>query len=467
MITCFNRFFYFAYLCYFGDVTLLSHICHTQFFGENDKIANFAAILLHKTMKTVQSLLLTSCICFLVACSSSGNKPQYSPVEEQRVAHGHFVQACRTDTDDGKDRTAMFDRAIYHFANIVVRPDADDTLRADALYTLRWIEAYEKHNYELALQYLNQYMALVGSEHSSYPMCLAYKADDLWHFGAQDSAMHYAYKALAAPHERYDGVEYVCHYVLWQIYEVREMSDSAERHKSQHIAIRDSRVFEPMTMDELKSKLETNVITPDIQAGAEAFGAFAEIRANRIREEAEHKNRMLDRHLYATVTILLLLVASIFIYSLMKRRLQRIKEPNAALAAMGPTDNKSAPEAKAPMLCRMLVEGRQVFEHTTVYADILTMQVNERVLPDITYEVVQEMEHALLESFNSACCLLIEQCEFNDQELICALGVYLGYSNVIIAHLGNTTTATIRKRKERIRKKLPADLYEVIFGRQK
>lgn len=50
---------------------------------------------------------------------------------------------------------------------------------------------------------------------------------------------------------------------------------------------------------------------------------------------------------------------------------------------------------------------------------------------------------------------------------ICALGVYLGYSNVIIAHLGNTTTATIRKRKERIRKKLPADLYEVIFGRQK
>ena len=40
--------------------------------------------------------------------------------------------------------------------------------------------------------------------------------------------------------------------------------------------------------------------------------------------------------------------------------------------------------------------------------------------------------------------------------------MYLGYSNTVIAHLGSTTAATIRKRKERIRKKLPVILYEVL-----
>ena len=40
--------------------------------------------------------------------------------------------------------------------------------------------------------------------------------------------------------------------------------------------------------------------------------------------------------------------------------------------------------------------------------------------------------------------------------------MYLGYSNTVIAHLGSTTAATIRKRKERIRKKLLVTLYEVL-----
>ena len=40
--------------------------------------------------------------------------------------------------------------------------------------------------------------------------------------------------------------------------------------------------------------------------------------------------------------------------------------------------------------------------------------------------------------------------------------MYLGYFNTVIAHLGSTTAATIRKRKERIRKKLLVTLYEVL-----
>ena len=129
----------------------------------------------------------------------------------------------------------------------------------------------------MALQYLNQYLEIVGPEHESYPTCLAYKADDLWHFGAHDSAIHYAYKALEAPHTPQDRIEYICHHVLWNIYESREMPDSAHRHKALHMHIRDSRAFEPMSMEELKSQLETDILasTKDTGNGVPVWIAVA------------------------------------------------------------------------------------------------------------------------------------------------------------------------------------------------
>ena len=110
----------------------------------------------------------------------------------------------------------------------------------------------------------------------------------------------------------------------------------------------------------------------------------------------------------------------------------------------------------------MLVQGRKAFMQTSMYNDIATMQINERELPNLSYETTREMERTLLNTFSEACRTLLASGALNDQELICALGIYLGYSNVILAHLGHTTTATIRKRKERIRKKIPAELYEAI-----
>ena len=138
-------------------------------------------------MKTTIYILLTTYL--LIACGVPTGKQRYTPIEEQRLAHDYLMQANKADVNDNTHRMMLFDKATYHLANIVIRDDANDTLRTDALYTLRWIEAYIKHDYELALQYLNQYIELVGSEHESYPTCLAYKADDLWHFGAQDSAL--------------------------------------------------------------------------------------------------------------------------------------------------------------------------------------------------------------------------------------------------------------------------------------
>lgn len=412
-------------------------------------------------MKPALHTLLTTCLVLLASCTAAIDKSACSPAEEQRVAHEYLAKANSTGTGHDEQRSAMFDKATYHFANIVVRPDADDTLRADALYTLRWIEAYIRHNYELALQYLNQYMTLVGPEHDSYPICLAFKADDLWHFGAQDSAVHYAYKAMGTPHKVDDGIDYTCHYILWNIYEAREMPDSASHHKALYMKIRESREFEPMTMDELKSKLASNIISPDVKAGTEAFGAFAEIRAKRVQEEMERKHQRQNRNIHLAILLMILLGIAILLHGMSRRK--RKPAPSVPGSTTKSTETDTSP-TKAQLLANALTEGRQTFEHTPAYSDMLTMQVNEKELPAVTYSTTRQLEQSMLTAFNDSCCILIACCELNDQELICLLGSHIGYSNTIIAHIGHTTTATIRKRKERIKKKLPAVFYDVIFG---
>ena len=378
-------------------------------------------------MKKAEYVLLIVGMFLLAACDgTSVRKKGYTPDAEQHVAHEYLAKANHVDIDDNEQRMMLFDKATYHFANIVVRSDANDTLRADALFTLRWIEAYVKHDYEQALQYLNQYLELVGPEHESYPTCLAYKADDLWHFGAQDSALHYAYRALEAPHTPNDAIEYICHHVLWNIYDTRGMPDSASHHKARHMKIRESRVFEPMTMEQLKNQLQTNIIAPTGERGGDAI-------------------------LFVAVAAIVLLVGSCIVY-----RAKRGSPETIADAV--------APPTPAQRLLLALVEGRKGFEQTSSCHDIATMQINERELPDVNYEDTRAIERALLDAFSDACRTLLESGELNDQELVCCLGMFLGYSNAILAHLGHTTTATIRKRKERIRKKLPVALYEALVS---
>ena len=378
-------------------------------------------------MKTTAHILLTIGVALLCACNATTDKKRYSPNEEQYVAHELLAKANKVGTDDNEQRMMLFDKAIYHFANIVVRSDANDTLRADALFTLRWIEAYVKHDYEQALQYLNQYLELVGPNHESFPTCLAYKADDLWHFGAQDSALHYAYLALEAPHTPNDAIEYICHHILWNIYDSREMPDSASRHKALHMKIRESRVFEPMTMEQLKSQLQANVIAPTSRRTP----------------------------LIPIVCIAVVLIVGLYV-AYLTYKCRRHAKPTTPVAKNTPT--------KAEILSNALVQGSKAFALTSVYDDIATMQINERELPNLSYETARAMERTLLDAFGGSCRTLLANGDLNDQELICALGMYLGYSNTIIAHLGSTTAATIRKRKERIRKKLPTELYEVLCG---
>ena len=201
------------------------------------------------------------------------------------------------------------------------------------------------------------------------------------------------------------------------------MPDSASRHKALHMKIRESRVFEPMTMEQLKSQLQANVIAP-----------------------TSRRNPLIPIVGIAAVLVVGLYVAY--------RTICHRAEPVTPVAESTPTPSK------ADRLGDALVQGREAFVQTSVYNAIATMQVNERELPNLSYDTTRGMERTLLDAFSEACRTLLASGDLNDQDLICALGLYLGYSNAILAHLGHTTTATIRKRKERLRKKLPAELYE-------
>lgn len=385
-------------------------------------------------MKNLTYLLLSFVLFVSIVCCQGTHTPE----QEQRLAHDYLWQANKTSVEKADERNAMYDKAALHFANIVVRNDANDTLRADALFTLRWIAAYIRHDYDMALQYLNQYLEIVGPEHESYPTCLAYKADDLWHFGAHDSAVHYAYKALEAPHTPQDRIEYICHHVLWNIYESREMPDSAHRHKTLHMHIRDSRAFEPMSMEELKSQLETDIIASSKETG-NGVPVWIAVAGG--------------------LAVLCLACACVFY---LKR-----KKNNAFTDIVGSTDSTlpdSAPAMDAETLKMALAKGCQAFATTSVCHDINAMKMNERELPAINSETRRNIERTLLECFAEACNNLLENSDLNEQELICLLCMHLGCSNTLISHLGHTTSATIRKRKERIRKKISAAQYEIIAG---
>ena len=216
------------------------------------------------------------------------------------------------------------------------------------------------------------------------------------------------------------------------------MSDSAHRHKALHMHIRDSRAFEPMSMEELKSQLETDIIasTKDTGNGVPVWIAVA-----------------------GGLAVLCLSCACVFY---LKR-----KKNNASTDIARSADSAlhtSAIVVDTETLKTALAKGYQAFAETSVCHDIHAMKMNERELPAINSETRRNIERTLLECFAEACHGLLADSDLNEQELICLLCMHLGCSNTLISHLGHTTSATIRKRKERIRKKISPAQYEIIAG---
>ena len=198
--------------------------------------------------------------------------------------------------------------------------------------------------------------------------------------------------------------------------------------------VKGSREFVPLTMNELKNQLITNVIS-----------------------SSPRRNIVLV--LVSSLVLLLFLVGGVLFFKKNKRR-----KPLGALS--NPVGDLNS-ESKAEDLSFRLNQGLIAFKQTSAYEEISAMKLNERELPLSSSEGIRAIEQALLEAFHDARQTLLESTEVNDQEIVCCLCMYLGIPNSIIAHLGFTTTATIRKRKERIRKKISPELYEVIANEKK
>ena len=426
-------------------------------------------------MKTFIYSLLTIVALAFTSCNQGKQTEQtmnnensaLSAVEEMRLAFNTFGQARKAEAEGQKEKSKeIYNQAYFHYANIVVRDDASDTLRAEALYKLHWIESCQRHNYGTALQYLEQCMRLTPKADPVYAHFCSFKADGLWHIEELDSAIYYAKLALQLPHHQ-SSVEYTSGYVLWKTYETLGMRDSAEHYKQLHFKARDGKLYKEQTMDELKDELKNNVIAngkPEVKENLRA----SEVQKRDLQFKAQKRRQRLYR-----ILLLLLLLSPFAIGYYRKhyrcRHLVR-EEPqspppgNEPIATTTEEDKEPFSLPETLILRRSLADGRRAFESTTSYEELNTMQIKEKELYDMAFEATRDVESSLFASFKEACATLIESAELNDQELICCFCTYLGYTNNVIAYIGHTTPATIRKRKDRIKKKLPADFCDVIFG---
>ena len=420
-------------------------------------------------MKTfVYTLLMTIAALGFVSCNPTET---LTPMEEYLMARECRWEGKRAEArNEKKQSRELYDKAAYHYTQVVQNEKSNDTLVLNALNNLRWISTYVVHDYEQSLQYLNQIANRFDVEsHPGYSIFLAYKADDLWHFGALDSAVYYANKALALPHPKYGTADYIANHVLFQIYKGRGMIDSARVHLNRHMKSDIINRFEPISMAKMEGRFQKYVVSFD---DPEENG---DIKVT-IRPKDKKASWFSEFHFHwPTFIITLILVAigvAVYIFSDRHRRKRIIREepqlpplgydPSEVAVKEKYTGGFSLPETL--ILRRSLEDGRRTFEQTDSFADLNMMKLKEKELLEMAYEATRDVESALLKSFTDACSTLHEGLDLNAQELVCCFCTYLGYGNNVIAYIGHTTPSAIRKRKERIRKKLPADLYEVIFG---
>lgn len=418
-------------------------------------------------MKTfVYTLLMTIAALGFVSCNRTET---LTPIEEYLMARECRWEGMRAEKSRERALSKeLYRKAAHHYTKVVMNDKSNDTLVINALNNLRWISTYVTHDYGKSLQYLDQIANRFDVEnHPDYPIFLTYKADDLWHFGVVDSAIYYANKALALPRPRYGTADYIANYVLYNIYKEQGIMDSAQVHWKLFLKSSNTNRFDPIPMHKLEERFQRYVVS---------FGDGKDKPAHYVTiHPKEKKPSWISEFHWPTFIITLIFVAIVaaayFLLGHYRRKRVIREEPQMPPLGYDPsevavkekyTGGFSLPETL--ILRRSLEDGRRTFEQTDSFADLNMMKLKEKELLEMAYEATRDVESALLKSFNDACSTLHEGLDLNAQELVCCFCTYLGYGNNVIAYIGHTTPSAIRKRKERIRKKLPADLYEVIFG---
>ncbi len=440
-------------------------------------------------MKRILYIVLSMALIGIVACSKK-DKEEVQQVKkespEQLTAYQELQLAYRAHGRFGKDKKdkRSLSEAEYHFANVVMRDDSTDSLRVKALYMLHNIEsygAYGRTNYAKALMYINRCIeyawAGVGND-ISLALYYAHKGDNLWHYGEIDSAIHYCHKAMSFP-VRKNHTDYIVAYVLKHIYQERNIADSAAYYRKRFDVankiplsqINGLDVHSPHSASAFEAEMQRTITQSKKSKDCACPGAKTPPATQQAAtKEAPGLSPIAIRIIVLSITALLF--AAWYIYRNKKRQprvyehgdtpQQEAEESQPQLSEEERSETFALPESL--ILRRSLADGRRAFEHTASYDDLNTMQIKEKELYDMAFEATRDVESSLFAAFKEACATLIENAELNDQELICCFCTYLGYSNNVIAYIGHTTPGTIRKRKDRIKKKLPTDFCDVIFG---
>ena len=421
-------------------------------------------------MKQIHYIVCLLCLATMVSCrGKSEEKQRNTPL----TPHQEFLQAVSKHNlfTKVKDKAALYE-AEYHYANVAIRGDAHDSLRVRALYNLHIIEyhgAYGRTNYAKALMYINrciEYAKAGPTDSIKLALFYAHKGDDLWHYGETDSAIHYCHKAMKFP-VRINYTDYIVSYVLKHIYEERNVPDSAAYYEQRFRYVSKlpgnqlnrHNIHESLSASEFEAEMKRTMEESKL------------LKATTPKEATEGEEASSDDTIDLTLPLCIVLLAVLALYLYNKHRKTSAKvEPQTTTEEeqqLFGTEEERGETFALPetlVLRRSLADGKRAFEHTESFDDLNTMQIKEKELYDMAFEATRDVEGTLFASFKEACATLIESAELNDQELICCFCTYLGYTNNVIAYIGHTPPATIRKRKDRIKKKLPADFCDVIFG---
>lgn len=113
-----------------------------------------------------------------------------------------------------------------------------------------------------------------------------------------------------------------------------------------------------------------------------------------------------------------------------------------------------------------LLEGKSTFEQTSVYKTLQEIRsLNENELHSRNDIDVKAIEETILASFNDAYHILAEcESKISHQDLMLCLYSYLKITNNVAAFCLNSVPGTIRQRKNRLKSKLPENVYIILFS---
>lgn len=315
-------------------------------------------------------------------------------------------------------KNGQYEVAFNQLAQISIDTDATWQQRCSALFQMSQIEDAVNKDQVAAIKYINKCIEVAAP--NEYSFLYAYKGDYSMHYGVPDSAIYYCRKALAMPHD--NVVEYVAHYALFNSYEQKGMADSALYHRQ---------LFDEVCKN---GKLEAYSSIPD------------DVFYEELQSKIESQNRSEIKYILYFV-ILAVVVSVLVICFAVKRWRKKKNETNEPL-----TD-----------LTSVLHSAKQIFEQKESYLMLNELRLKEKDLYKSTFANGDMLEKDIFQSFAEANTVLIDKYGLSADELLCCDCSYMGISNNVIAFVSHSSSAAIRKRKERLRYKLSPSHYSVLF----